>query len=546
MKSICIQPRTTKEKKDFFLQELNKLQTKFVEGCTWIKGSYMRSTAGNNFDIEAFEKLQEMLEKFLEEHAERKEQNNKRPLKLWVRSKRKNTNQKIKRLKSKLKFLLKTNQKTINDAKKLIRRLRTLSLSLHRTKNKKESSWETVGAKDESDWETLEILDKSNSSIAVLRSENLRSSQKTFNKGVQIESPLSQIEIQPYYTIEDKLDLTIREINNHKDQDNIGNNWTHLAIKNSKNYMVGTNKKGIKVISDGKQIFRGQLPFDDRFHDYISLMDMVYIEHLNCYILDYNGALWRKDVDEKPPYFYYQIDLGRRIGASFLYSDMHDRLIVAEDAHHISVINLEEKDIEIKSFQRIDSDIQDFKLFGESQQRVVALTEFGHIRLFEVNFLEKSIEMVCDFCFKLNPYKEERGQSIAVCPKGDYFPVELRAEPEEPNICSRVMVIKNFGNFLSFGAFIDHHEKIPGKMAVECLGYLEDHIAWIGLSRTNEEGGVGRIQLYGYDIIENEVRELEDKRLKHREIDPVKLHRVAKNLYYTGDNGKVFMIKYRL
>ena len=76
-------------------------------------------------------------------------------------------------------------------------------------------------------------------------------------------------------------------------------------------------------------------------------------------------------------------------------------------------------------------------------------------------------------------------------------------------------------------------------MALESLGNVGRFIIWVGLSGL--ENGVA--QLYVYDTETGEFKELEGKRVSHRELYPAKIHLLGTRFYFTGWNGKVMRLK---
>ena len=340
--------------------------------------------------------------------------------------------------------------------------------------------------------------------------------------------------------------LHIEAVAQHKHQDFIGDQWTHLAVKNENSYMIGTTQKGLKVMEDGAQVFLGKLQIDDT--DNIDLFnsiegpwlaDLIYVNSLNCYFMDFNDKLYRKDIDDRPPYKYMDVICGLRLGASFRYSQLHERLIICKDDKTLSVINLESKTIEIDIEKDIGNNIWEFRLFGEEENRVVALTDDAEIVLYEIDYQEKTGSVVAHYEIDLMDIRNEKPQSIAVCSGGQYVVVEI-GQYDEPCISSRTMIFRLIGGRIVQMASIDNDSnQIQHKLALECYGYLGAHIFWVGLSK----GTHGVVQVYGYDIVTEELKEIGNMRFGHNELNPVKIHRLGEELYYTGKNGSLMKMK---
>ena len=158
---------------------------------------------------------------------------------------------------------------------------------------------------------------------------------------------MSQLKSQLHSLYQDNLNLRnlirinqmtidVKKIKNHAGEGIIGKYWTFLAQKNLNSYMIVTSKKGIKVFENSNQIYS-----DKCFEKDSRLRDAIYIKHLNCYLMSLDKTLYRKDIDEKPPYVFMNIVCGYRFGACFLYSDVHERLIIHKGHISLSVVNLD-------------------------------------------------------------------------------------------------------------------------------------------------------------------------------------------------------------
>ena len=214
-------------------------------------------------------------------------------------------------------------------------------------------------------------------------------------------------------------------------------------------------------------------------------------------------------------------------------------LITNKDCKNISAINLESKQVEIEVEKIVGNYIIDFRLFGEQEEKAIAVTEDGHILLYNLDYNQKTGSVINSFKIELKEERKEEAQSIAVCDKNEYAIVEI-GQSESPWVSSRMVIIKIEGDSLIKKAMIDQHsQKIGYKLALESLGYIGRHILWVGLSKL--ENGVA--QLYVYDIERGEFKELQDKRVIHKERSPAKIHRMGSELYYTGSYGKIMRLR---
>ena len=327
--------------------------------------------------------------------------------------------------------------------------------------------------------------------------------------------------------------ISVETVKELKGDGFVGEDWTYLALKDESSFMIGTHHEGFKVVEKDNVLYSGKLPVGN-----VWLGDIIYVKPLNCYFIDHNDKLYRKDVDHHPPYLYMDVKCGYRVGASFIYSAINDRLIINKDWQNISAISLGTKTTEIEVEKNVGDFIRDFRLFGEEEDRVVSATEDGHIILYRLDYAEKSGEVVAHSKIELIKDREEQPRSLSVCDQNQYVFVEIRKNGD-PYICSRMMVFKITEDYLIKKATIDQsNENIGYKIALECYGYVGAHILWIGLS--GNENGVA--QVYDYDTESGLFRELEEKRVGHQEEDPTKIHRLGDKFYYTGEEGKIMRL----
>ena len=132
---------------------------------------------------------------------------------------------------------------------------------------------------------------------------------------------------------------------------------------------------------DGAQIYSVEFP-----GEYRDLNDMIYFPPLDCYLLACYDKIYRKDIDGQHPYLYMELKCGTREGAHFRYSNIHQRLVIAKDCLKISVLSPETKEVEIEVQKNLEGLIQDFRLFGEQEDRVVAITATGFVLLFSLDY----------------------------------------------------------------------------------------------------------------------------------------------------------------
>ena len=366
--------------------------------------------------------------------------------------------------------------------------------------------------------DAFRIAEKLNNRVQDLFKDHLEDRRPRHQKQVRVED----------------LELVVEKIRNCHQEGLIGGNSTHIAVKNEKSFMIGTHfLKGIRVIEEESEVYSGKLHVRDA-----SLYDIIYIPPVNSYFLASETKLYRKDIDDKPPYLFIDMNCGYRVGACLRYSRLHERMIINKDSRNISVIDPETKEIEIELERIGKGKIMDFRLFGEDQDQVVSVTEDGHVILIGLDYEEKRAR-VSQSEVKMIVEREDRPRSIAVCDENHFVLVEI-GQWRKPYICSRTILFEVRDGILVNLASIDQHsQEIGCKWALECLGYFGVNVLWLGLSRN------GPVQVYAYNIETGKLKELEDKGVSHEEKYPLRLHRLNDKFYYTGYNGRFMSLSLR-
>ena len=334
------------------------------------------------------------------------------------------------------------------------------------------------------------------------------------------------------------LSVSVELLRNHVENGIIGGYTSLLALKSPSSYLIGSDYTGIKLIEDGVEIYSARLPFE-----HASLNDLVYIEHLNFYLLHYNKKIYRKDIDDQAPYIFMDFECNRRSAVCFRYSAINKALLVKPRPKIISIVDLENKKAIFHLRLNRVARIMDFRIFGEEQQRVILVGDRGDFLQYYLNF---SLRKVC--CFnhiKIDVIDEGRWEqvsSIAVCPKNEYVLVEIQSW--NTNSCSRMMILKLTKTEIVMKAVLDLFEQNLGyKYALRSLGYFGGRAFWLGL--TFGENGV--VQIFQYDPEKDQFEEEEDLRVSHQEKNPVMIEFFKKHSYfYIGMKGQLMRLKVTL
>ena len=388
--------------------------------------------------------------------------------------------------------------------------------------------------------------------LSDLAGSNLNNNYLTFLKLSEKKMSHKNMQIGPFEAIFkdegiqqksleiEKKKLKIEELASHaieEEDSKIVGNSTFLALKSPTSYMIGTYRKRIKLIEDNQIIFSEKLS-----NKFSRLKDIIYIDSLDCYLLSHDKQIFIKNIDDKPPETYLEIETCYRLGGSFVYSQRHQRLLVNTKRSIISVIDLLTKEIEIQVKMTNAVQINNFKLFGEYQDKVVSITPDGLIFLHQFNYIQRTGTEVCHAQETLDQ-SNEYGASIAVCEKGRYILVEIGMNWRiGTNSCSKMSVYKIIANSLVKQSTIDMRcFGIGEKYALECYGYVGSHLVWVGASKGRE----GILQVFEYSTKDEELMELKEKRVSHLELEPPKFQRFGQYLYFTGEKRKVLRVSFQ-
>ena len=326
------------------------------------------------------------------------------------------------------------------------------------------------------------------------------------------------------------LQLVLEIVDDLKEDGIIGDQWTQLALKNKSSFVIGTSRRGLILVENGKEIYSGKLPGNSAY-----LGDIVYLPCLNSYILDYAKKLYRKDINNKPPYLYLCLKGSNSPGTSLAYSPMNQRLILNKDRESFVVINPKTNKLGIELKKQVGNQIVGFRMFGHREDRIICLT-YDCFVIISSLLRDKTRGVKTHFKIRIPEGKSEMAESLGICDRHEFVLVEIRNR--ENSTCSRMLILRYEGEKFTITTSLDFSNQMLGyKLALGCFGYLGTRIIWVGLAR----GGVARggmAHLYDFDTKTGELRELTDKRLNHIEQLVFKLHPLNGHFYYTGNCGQ--------
>ena len=121
------------------------------------------------------------------------------------------------------------------------------------------------------------------------------------------------------------------------------------------------------------------------------LKDLIYIPQLNCYLLDYDYHFYRKNIDQKPPAPFMDVNSDSQGVVSFRNSNLHQRLIMVKDGFSLVIVNLKIKKIEMKVKADRSTPLTDLRLFSPNENMICCLDVKGSVSLCSLKFDLKKI-----------------------------------------------------------------------------------------------------------------------------------------------------------
>ena len=315
----------------------------------------------------------------------------------------------------------------------------------------------------------------------------------------------------------------------------LGGQPTQIAFKNESSYAVGTYDKGLIIIQDGEEVLRSELNAPDN-----QILEIQYCQVLDCYFLNIKCRLFKKDINEEPPYPFLGLWCPFEYSKSIRISNKNKRMLVKAGGKKLAVVNLLRNQVE--AYISPGTILKCFEIFGKNENRLLYLRGSRSIALYNLNL--KQIKVISKCSYRCGGGRESC-TFIAVDPKNHFVCVELGILA--PNVCSRVMLFKIGPNSLAvMGSIYPFHEghNIGWKSAFTGVGQINREIVFLGLSMADEDK---LVQVYRYgskpDADKLQFEEVEGCRVSHQEMDPTSFQKVGDYFYYTGYHAKIMRVK---
>ena len=337
-----------------------------------------------------------------------------------------------------------------------------------------------------------------------------------------------------YKQLED-LELASERLLVYNSFDNLGRMPTFLALKSDKplSFMVATSTRGMEVYENGLKLYSRK-----QFGKGKKLKDLIYLNHLDCYLLALGSKIYRKDINKKHPYPFINVDCSGRNGACFKYSPLNQRLIVCKEGENISVVHLWRRQVELWLDKPGWGVIHDFRVFGETENKVIAVGKGGHVYRYHLNYGQRKLCQLTQTQIQLEHQRGEEALSVEVCDKNQYAVVavgDLVGERKRTKSSRIYLFHLAEGALIQKGVIDQYDQNVEAQSALGCFGYFGSHALWAGLTDSSSD----YVRIYYYDTEFDTFDWLYDKKDFHPEYKPLKVQRFGLSLYFSGENRRI-------
>ena len=318
---------------------------------------------------------------------------------------------------------------------------------------------------------------------------------------------------------EDRLFLKFDQINSNEESGILHARENYLALKNENTYLIASELDRLKLVLNYREVYSDDLP------PHKPLFSVIYIEHLDCFFLSLLGNLYRKDIDDKPPYIFLELSEPFFALRHLRYSKMNRSLVSFFLQRGITIVDLDIKKVEIIAENDLGGIVVDCKLFGEKENMLVSISEETDLGLHILDFRRRKI-------LSSNRYKiqeTEKRSSLGVSDQNDYVLVGV-SENNPKLIVFKVEDKRLVKKALLFNRYSLERTRNTG---FGCCGYFGSHILWVGF----EEWGLARARVYDYDTKMMKLRELKSKSVPIGQSNPTDLYCIGNRFYFTGERG---------
>ena len=335
-----------------------------------------------------------------------------------------------------------------------------------------------------------------------------------------------------------KLIQRVEELVCHRDNNLIGGKRTYIAFKSLTSFAIGTDAKGVILVHKGAKIGPGYPLKHNQ-----SLNQLIYCPILDCYFINIDGHLWRKNIDKRDPYLFMRLPGSSVCYAyGFFWSKSLNRLIASTKPGGVLIVNPVTRKVEFA----LESSVEHvnytycFKPFGKGDKKVVVFCNNGAVLLYNLLSGRRGRSLESQSSVRLMTERSEMGSAIQPSSNFKYLILGVGMN-RYPSHLSRVVImgVDRRGGLSGALVCLDLASKRIGNMlCLEYFGKVNGRFLWLGLTRTTK----GHTVLLEFDPKRRKLLERTEERVLHSEIDPVSLTKIGESFYYIGTSAKVMRL----
>ena len=257
------------------------------------------------------------------------------------------------------------------------------------------------------------------------------------------------------------------------------NNLTIAAFQSPTSFAIVKSRTVLIIVQNSTEVYSDELTRASGL-----FLDIIYIDHLNCYLLIYKDKIFRKDIDGTPPYLFMDLDCQFGDASCCKYSKFNQKLIVVKDFENVLIIDLNKRRAEIEIRPSDPMKICRLVLLGRAENKIVFITLLGKICVYTINYDLKKICGKQSHQVQLIDERMEFCLSLAVCEKKSYILADFFSRTAIKS--SRMILFKQEDYSLTQLAVLDELQMTQDAeihIIFECWGVVGKHVLWVGLSK---------------------------------------------------------------
>ena len=334
--------------------------------------------------------------------------------------------------------------------------------------------------------------------------------------------------------VEDTLSLKVEVISKHNFQRDMSPE--HLALKDETTYMIGGDDYGYLLIKDKKEIYSHK---PSRLE---SVDGLVYVAHLDCFILLKSNKIYRKGIDDQAPQLLLDLGFIKERIFELRYSSLNKRLIIPTNSK-LLIIDVVQKRVEFTVPRSKIESVFDLILFGKKQNQLILITDRGSISLFIINFEMKKLIALHHQKIELLKERSEGVACLGVSDDNKFVMVEIEKEEGDLSCSSRMIIFELKNHVLEMKSLLDvFSRKMMACCALSSFWSDDSHVWWIGMEFGLAAAAAEKAKIYDYDVERRILREIEKMRVNHCSDLFFNMNRIGNSFYYPSSEGQIMRL----